>query len=82
MQFVEAIVEANGLAISCVLSESRSELSVPGYFRPTKMWDILIMDKDVLIGVIEFKSQVGSLGNNFNNRCEEALGNATDFSVA
>ena len=40
------------------------------------------MDKDVLIGVVEFKSQVGSLGNNFNNRCEEALGSATDFSTA
>jgi hypothetical protein len=28
------------------------------------------------------KSQVGSFGNNFNNRVEEALGNATDFWAA
>lgn len=28
------------------------------------------------------KSQVGSFGNNFNNRVEEALGNATDFWTA
>ena len=27
-------------------------------------------------------SQVGSFGNNFNNRVEEALGNATDFWTA
>ena len=29
--------------------------------------------------VVEFKSQVGSVGNNINNRVEESLGNATDF---
>jgi hypothetical protein len=29
--------------------------------------------------VIEVKAHVGSFGNNFNNRVEEALGNATDF---
>jgi len=31
---------------------------------------------------MEFKSQVGSFGNNFNNRTEEALGNATDIWAA
>jgi hypothetical protein len=31
---------------------------------------------------VEFKSQVGSFGNNFNNRTEEALGNATDLLTA
>ena len=31
---------------------------------------------------MEFKSQVGSFGNNFNNRVEEALGNATDLHTA
>ena len=36
-----------------------------------------------LIASIEFKSQVGpSFGNNFNNRTEEALGNATDIWAA
>jgi Restriction endonuclease XhoI len=35
-----------------------------------------------LIDVVEVKSQVGSFGNNFNNRVEEALGNATDFWMA
>jgi len=32
--------------------------------------------------VIEIKSQVGSFGNNFNNRVEEAIGSATDFWTA
>ena len=36
-----------------------------------------------LLAVIEFKAQVGpSFGNNFNNRTEEALGNATDLWAA
>jgi hypothetical protein len=29
-----------------------------------------------LLAVIEIKAHVGSFGNNFNNRVEEALGNA------
>jgi restriction endonuclease XhoI-like protein len=35
-----------------------------------------------LVAVVEVKSQVRSFGNNFNNRVEEALGNATDFWAA
>ncbi len=36
-----------------------------------------------LVTAIEFKSQVGpSFGNNFNNRVEEAIGNATDLWTA
>lgn len=56
--------------------------TLPGYFRPTKKWDALILDEGELIAVIELKSQVGSFGNNFNNRTEEALGNAVDFQEA
>jgi hypothetical protein len=35
-----------------------------------------------LLAVVELKSQVGSFGNNFNNRTEEAIGNATDLWTA
>jgi Restriction endonuclease XhoI len=35
-----------------------------------------------LAAAIEFKSQVGSFGKNFNNRIEEAIGSATDVWVA
>lgn len=56
---------------------------IPGYFRPTKDWDILIITpSNKLISVIELKSQVGSFGNNFNNRTEESLGSAVDFWTA
>lgn len=56
---------------------------LPGYFSPTKDWDLIIInDKRQLLVALEFKSQVGSFGNNFNNRTEEALGNAVDFWTA
>lgn len=56
--------------------------TLPGYFRPCKEWDVVVMSDRNLIAVVEIKSQVGSFGNNFNNRVEEALGNATDFWMA
>jgi hypothetical protein len=56
---------------------------LPGFFRPTKDWDIAIVSQGHLRAAIELKSQVGpSFGNNFNNRTEEALGNAVDLWTA
>lgn len=43
---------------------------------------MLVLHRDRLIAALEFKSQVGSFGNNFNNRTEEALGTAHDFWTA
>jgi len=56
--------------------------TLPGYFRPTKDWDLVVVIDDQLLASIEFKAQVGSFGNNFNNRVEEALGNSTDIYTA
>ncbi len=75
------IVRANGLA-DAELHQNRALLTLPGYFRPTKLWDLLVMYKGELIVAIELKSQVGSFGNNFNNRTEEAIGTAHDFWTA
>lgn len=58
-------------------------VDLPGYFRPTKKWDIVVVRDKKLCAAIEMKSQVGpSFGNNFNNRSEEAIGSSTDFWVA
>ncbi len=57
-------------------------VEVPGWYRPEKCWDLLVVSNKRLIAALEFKSQVGSFGNNFNNRTEEALGNATDLWAA
>lgn len=58
-------------------------LELPGWYRPEKKWDLLLVSGGKLIAAIEFKSQVGpSFGNNFNNRTEEAIGSATDLWAA
>lgn len=62
---------------------TRRVSDLPGFFRPTKEWDLLIVDEGKLLATIELKSQVGpSFGNNFNNRTEEAIGTATDLWTA
>jgi len=61
----------------------KKALELPGFFRPTKEWDLLVIKNDQLIVAIEAKSQVGpSFGNNFNNRTEEAMGSALDLWTA
>ena len=76
------VVKANGLA-HAEIHRNRTMLTLPGYFRPTKLWDLLVIHKGQLIAAIELKSQVGpSFGNNFNNRTEEAVGTALDLWTA
>jgi hypothetical protein len=76
------LVEANGLRDALIRRERRV-LTLPGFFRPTKLWDLLVLHKGHLVAALEFKSQVGpSFGNNFNNRAEEAIGTAHDFWTA
>ena len=72
-------VTANGLAPTDV-HQKRALVTLPGYFRPTKLWDLVVIHKGHLVAAIELKSQVGpSFGNNFNNRTEEAIGTAHDL---
>lgn len=79
---VIGLVHANGLDHAAVHRDRRA-VTLPGYFRPTKLWDLLILNEGRLIAALEFKSQVGpSFGNNFNNRTEEAIGTAHDLWVA
>jgi hypothetical protein len=76
------LVRGNGLP-KAVIHQQRAVLTLPGYFRPTKLWDLLVMHEGRLIAAIEFKSHVGpSFGNNFNNRTEEAIGTSHDFWTA
>ena len=77
--FADLIAEA-GLPESAIHVK---KTTLPGYFRPTKSWDIVVVDDGNLLASIEFKAQVGpSFGNNYNNRIEEALGTAIDILTA
>lgn len=83
LALVEALVRRNGLADAHIHVAGRPNLTLPGYFRPTKLWDVLVFDGQALVDAIELKSHVGpSFGNNFNNRTEEALGTAHDLWTA
>lgn len=69
-----------GIPSSAIITDDNY---LPGFFRSSKNWDMLIIaPSGKLIAAIELKSQVGSYGNNFNNRSEEAIGSAVDIWTA
>lgn len=75
--FTDAGYPAESIAASGV----KTVLSA--YFRPNKAWDLVVVHKGVLVAAIELKALGGpSYGNNYNNRVEEALGNAVDVAHA
>lgn len=52
---------------------------IPGYFRRDKSWDVVVTVEGRVLVIIELKSIVGTNpGQNFNNRTDEALGQALD----
>ncbi len=78
---VRQLLQDSGMPDADVFLNTKLEL--PGYFRPTKRWDMLVISKGQLIAAMEFKSQRGpSFGNNFNNRTEEAIGTSQDLWTA
>jgi hypothetical protein len=79
-ELVPALLEEAGLQRAIIYWRTNTEL--PGWFRAEKNWDLLIVADGKLVAIVEFKSQVGSFGNNFNNRTEEAVGSATDLWAA
>ncbi|TWG00593.1 PaeR7I family type II restriction endonuclease [Kitasatospora viridis] len=68
-----------GLDESCVLT---GKPYLPGFYRVRKQWDLVVLYDGILVAALEFKSQVGSVSRNINNRFEEALGTATDTAAA
>lgn len=82
LTLVHDLIRANGLTDAQMMFDRRL-LALPGFFRPAKLWDLLVISHGRLVAALELKSQVGpSFGNNFNNRTEEALGTAVDLWTA
>lgn len=82
IRLMSKIIADAGLPEANIHYQYRTTTYLPGFYRATKNWDFLVVDEGCLLACIEFKSQVGSFGNNFNNRTEEAIGSATDFWTA
>jgi hypothetical protein len=82
VRLIAAIVKDAALPHVEIHVTEKKPRTLPGFYRPCKEWDLVVLSDGNIVAVVEVKSQVGSFGNNFNNRVEEALGNATDFWAA
>jgi hypothetical protein len=56
--------------------------ALPGYYRPTKAWDLLVLQHGEPVLAVEYKSMNGSEGRNLNNRADEVFGVAEDIRQA
>ncbi|MBR9882310.1 MAG: hypothetical protein GYB21_01030 [Oceanospirillales bacterium] len=81
LKIIERVVRESGLQ-DAQIHTGINTAQLPGYFRPHKRWDAVVIDEGKLVAAIELKSQVGSIGNNFNNRSEEVLGSGIDLKTA
>lgn len=80
IELLKSVATDAGVPAECIITDKNY---LPGYFRSSKDWDMLIIaPSGKLVAAIELKSQVGSYGNNFNNRTEEAIGSAVDLWTA
>ena len=78
---------ARGAGVSEAQIFMKNHLVLPGFFRATKKWDLLIVREPTrgpkeLVALVEAKGIASSFGNNLNNRTEEAIGSAYDFRRA
>ncbi|MDA1137316.1 MAG: restriction endonuclease [Planctomycetota bacterium] len=84
--FVELICQLlreSGIPDPAIFWRGRNDITLPGFFRPTKQWDVIAVAQGNLLASIECKALCGpSFGNNYNNRVEEALGSAIDIWTA
>lgn len=82
---IKTLLIQNGVDDNHIVNGTKATL--PGYFRASKNWDIVVYKplsngKNLLLAAIEMKSMYGSVGNNLNNRSEEAIGSAFDLQKA
>jgi hypothetical protein len=62
--------------------KARTALELPGYYRPEKEWDLFVVADRQLVAVVELIASRPQLRQYFNNRTEEAIGNAEDIWTA
>lgn len=76
------IVHANGLTNADILWKNKLAV-LPGHFCPTQSWNLLVMNKGMLIAVIKFEPLISmSFGKNSNSCCRDALNIAMDLQAA
>lgn len=81
IEVIQDVIFNSGLS-NVEIHTGKNSSQLPGFFRPHKSWDVVAIADGQLVAAIELKSQVGSIGNNFNNRTEEVLGSGVDLQIA
>ena len=76
---LSAGVPESDIIISRSAQDKRATL--PGFFRPSKNFDFVIIHDQIPVVALEFKSINSSFGNNMNNRADEAIGQGTDLNA-
>jgi hypothetical protein len=56
--------------------------TLAGWYRSSKSWDLLVIQRGTPILAVEYKSMSGSEGKNLNNRADEVFGIAEDARQA
>ena len=80
-ELVDWVLRENGLGEASIYV--RSDREIPGFFRPTKEWDMLVVHEGRTIAAIEFTSQrVPPLASDINTRIEETIGIAEGMWTA
>ncbi len=71
---ISTVLQDAGIPLAAIHRGRGAGTRLPGYYRELKNWDLVVLDGEQVVLTIECKSQVGSFGNNLNNRIEEAIG--------
>jgi hypothetical protein len=80
-ELVDWVLRENGLEEASIYVRSDREL--PGFFRPTKEWDMLVVHEGRTIAAIEFTSRrVPPLASDTNTPIEETIGMAEGMWTA
>jgi hypothetical protein len=56
VKLIAAIVRDAGLPDAVIHTTAKTSRTLPGYFRPTKEWDVVVVSGNDLIAAIEVKS--------------------------
>jgi hypothetical protein len=80
-ELVDWVLRENGLGEAS--NYVRSDRELPGFFRPTKEWDMLVVHEGRTVAAIEFTSQrVPPLATDTSTRIEETIGMAEGMWTA
>lgn len=74
--------ELESLGLDELTTAHDRQATVPGYYRASKDWDLLVSTHGKPVLAVEYKSMTGSEGKNLNNRADEVIGAAQDLKRA